>query len=182
MTFLGADLSLTSSGIVAVTANGVLVEKARFQPKSRGPQRLLAIAAELVGRINGNGAEEVVIEAPFTPRNPKMMGSAMALQQMHGVIATELHRSGIKPPFYVQPKTLKLFATGNGNAEKSDMKLRIFQKWGYEFGNEDECDAYAAARMAGVIAGKIPAQGYELECVKTVLKSPLNSERTHAAI
>lgn len=179
MTFLGADLSLTSSGIVTIGESGAVIENARFQPKSRGVPRLQAIGEELADRIVGNGAEEVCIEAPFAAGGP-MLNAALMLAELHGAVKVALRNRGIKQPYYVAPMTLKKFTTGSGKAEKGAVQLAIARKWGIEIQNNDLADGYALARMAGVIAGKIPAQGYELECVKTVLKSPLNAERVTA--
>lgn len=54
-------------------------------------------------------------------------------------------------PAVVSPKSLKVFVTGKGTAQKSDIKLHVFKRWGEEFASEDAADAYGLARMAAAI-------------------------------
>lgn len=53
----------------------------------------------------------------------------------------------------VPPSSLKLFAAGKGNANKTAMALAVFKRWGREFPDDNQVDAYALARMAACIAG-----------------------------
>jgi hypothetical protein len=56
-------------------------------------------------------------------------------------------------PSTVAPNTLKKFVTGSGGkgSEKSDMKLATFKKWGAEFKDDNECDAFCLAQMGLVL-------------------------------
>lgn len=176
MTFLGADLSLTRSGIVVLSEAGAVLWRDSIQPKTKGPARLKAIATGLVDAIRGHSAEEVAIEAPFTGSGP-MMHVALHLAELHGAVKVALLDAGIKPPYYVAPTTLKKFATGSGKGEKSAVQLNVYKKWGQDFGSNDEADAYVLARIAGAIQGAFKTTGYEAECVKTIKKSPTNEAR-----
>ncbi len=49
-------------------------------------------------------------------------------------------------PYIVAPSTLKKFTIGNGAAKKNEMLLGVYKKWGIEFTDDNEADAYALAR------------------------------------
>lgn len=46
------------------------------------------------------------------------------------------------------PKTLKKFASGNGNASKEEMRRAIEKRWNVRYPTHDLCDAYALMRLA----------------------------------
>lgn len=47
-----------------------------------------------------------------------------------------------------QPTVVKKYATGSGNAQKSDMAIGVAKKWGYYNKCNDIIDAYAMAKIA----------------------------------
>jgi len=51
-------------------------------------------------------------------------------------------------PTIVPPTSLKKFTTGAGNAGKNEMLLAVYKKWGFEFKDDNEADAFALARLA----------------------------------
>lgn len=51
------------------------------------------------------------------------------------------------PVIKVSNSTMRKFVgASGGDNTKSDVKLRVFQKWAKEFASEDECDAFAVAQ------------------------------------
>ncbi len=48
----------------------------------------------------------------------------------------------------VPPPTLKKFATGKGNAQKDQIMLAVYKKWGFEAATNNIADAYVLAKMA----------------------------------
>lgn len=58
-----------------------------------------------------------------------------------------------KPLVLVAPASLKKFATGKGNAEKSLVLKTVYQKWGSDCGNDNEADAVALAHIGLTFAG-----------------------------
>lgn len=72
-------------------------------------------------------------------------------------------------PVIVSPDGLKKFVTGKGGAQKSDIKLAVFKKWGVEFWDENEADAYGLARMAAAIQwGDDDLTAYQREVLRAL--------------
>ncbi len=74
--------------------------------------------------------------------------------ELGGVLRREIwFRAGVRA-VEVPPGTLKKFATGKGNANKTVVVSRVALRWGVEFGTDDEYDAYALARLGLVVVGR----------------------------
>ena len=54
-------------------------------------------------------------------------------------------------PLKIPPMTLKKFAAGTGKAKKAEMLLKVYKRWGVEFTEDNACDSYALARIAGKV-------------------------------
>jgi Holliday junction resolvasome RuvABC endonuclease subunit len=90
----------------------------------------------------------IVIEKPFG-----IMGSGRVLLELYGVCKYLCWK--YKKKFVEVPqKSLKLFATGKGNALKSDMVLRLYKEHKIEGYSEDEVDAFWLAYLGYCILGK----------------------------
>lgn len=48
----------------------------------------------------------------------------------------------------VPPNNLKLFATGKGNSAKELIMLQVYKRWGQEFTDNNQADAFVLAKMA----------------------------------
>ena len=167
---MGADLSLSRSAIVVLNKRGVMVRCESFAPESTGAERLHEIAAWLTNMAQLERVSTLTIESPFSGGG-HMAGVAIKLAEMHGAVKAELHKQRMTAPYYVAPMTLKKYATGNGHAEKSDIKMAVFKKWGIELNSNDEADAYALAQIAANIGGfNIPSHEYERDCIAKVLE------------
>jgi len=70
-------------------------------------------------------------------------------------------------PTIVAPTSLKKFVTGKGNSAKNEMLLAVYKKWGAEFHNDNEADAYGLARMAEYLDAGVPpgAPKYERDTI-----------------
>lgn len=62
----------------------------------------------------------------------------------HYLIVNRGYRNFIEVP----PGTLKLFVIGKGVGDKSVVKLAAYKRWGVDFCNDNETDAYVLARIA----------------------------------
>jgi Holliday junction resolvasome RuvABC endonuclease subunit len=67
--------------------------------------------------------------------------------ELGAAVKLVLHSFDIIPTI-VPPTSLKKFTTGKGNAGKNEMLLAVYKKWGFEFKNDNEADAFALARLA----------------------------------
>lgn len=138
---LGLDLSITATGYADGYGYGTIATKA-----TDGDRRLNAIAAMIEDllttdtdspggpRIDRIGL--VVIEGPVL-RSQAAIGLAM----LHGVIRSRLMDWGI-PYALVPPATLKKYATGRGNATKTDMALALYKRVQRELADDNQVDAF----------------------------------------
>lgn len=77
------------------------------------------------------------------------------------------------PPLVVPPPTLKKFVTGSGAGKKNTMLLHVFKKWGEEFSDDNQADAYSLEKFGlaylDVTDGNSEAHHkYELEAIEAV--------------
>ena len=117
------------------------------KPRSNNDLRLPEIGNELMFAVRPARPDLVVIEdlAGVYPGK-----SARIIPMLHGVIRDRLQQDMI--PFMVlNPRTVKIFATGNGGADKDDMALSARRRLGRTYETDDECDA-DWCRVAGRVA------------------------------
>lgn len=141
---IGLDLSLTSSGVASS-----LGWTDTIRPKKiRGLDRLRMILSSV--RAYTSGYDLVVIEGPsFGHTGFRQHEELVALRWM---IRDVVDRQQV-PFVVVPPATLKLYATGRGNAKKNDMAQAMDKAYpgrtpGFLDGRRfDEADALALADM-----------------------------------
>jgi Holliday junction resolvasome RuvABC endonuclease subunit len=149
---LGLDLSTTRSGVAC--ADGTLhavTPKAGANDRAR---RLSQIIDQLDPLIARGHPELAVIEGPAGVR---FAHSALVLGELRGAVMLRLFQHDV-PAVEVPPKSLKHFATGNGNAGKDEM-VAAAQSAGARIGatEHDKADAFWARRLGeqyGAVATK----------------------------
>ena len=128
---IGLDLSLTNTGI-AYTDGDVRTMKTRALD---GDLRLLDIV-EAIGEAIQLGATFAVIEdLPSNARSAGITG------MVHGAVRLSLIEASVGYVL-VPPATLKAFATGKGNADKTAMAIAALKRGGREFADDNQCDAW----------------------------------------
>lgn len=100
-------------------------------------------------RLHPPRAELLVLEG-YSIGSPNS-STLLKLGEVGGVIRAELFELGI-PYVVVPPASVKLFATGNGKADKQAM-IDAATMLGAEPANDDEADAYHLRRMGRVARG-----------------------------
>jgi Holliday junction resolvasome RuvABC endonuclease subunit len=141
MSFLiGLDLSLTSTG---VSING---ETSVISTKARGAERLHIVSSVILDLCFSENVVCAIIEGySFASRNSQ----AHSIGEMGGAVRMKLWEKGI-PYVEVPPTCRAKFATGKGNAGKSEVVSSISAKTGIIFsgaGGDDECDAWLLEQM-----------------------------------
>lgn len=144
---VGLDLSLTSSGVSC--------EKHLFtiSVASKGAERLHDISTQLEAFLNELNNPSVVIEGySFASRN----SHAHAIGELGGVVRLSLWRNQI-PYVEVPPTCRAKFATGRGNAGKSEVVSAVSARTGIVWsgkGADDLCDAFVLEEMGLVALGR----------------------------
>ena len=161
---IGLDLSITATGLcdpdgATVTIGG---------KSGMGDARLTVIAGAVAGRVRhadrGSLADLVVIEDL-----PVHAHGAGITAMVHGAVRLVLLRSGV-PYVTVPAATLKKYATGKGNADKTAMAIAALKRADLEFGDDNQCDAWwlraAGLEALGCPVVAIPKQ--QTECLSKV--------------
>jgi Holliday junction resolvasome RuvABC endonuclease subunit len=140
---LGLDLSLTSTGVA--TPDG---ETHRVTTNAADPLEVrLAHIVEAVSAAFWAGdvrPDLVVIED--LPKNARAAGMT---GPVHGAVRLWLHNAQAVTVM-VTAASVKKYATGSGNAPKTDLALAALKRAGLEFdrNRDDECDAWWLRALA----------------------------------
>ena len=127
---VGLDLSITAPGIAWCDGSVHTV-----RPDGHGDARLLSIVDEVARAVDGRSIDLVVIEdLPTHARAAGITG------MVHGAVRAWLLRHDV-PYALVTPATLKRYATGRGNADKSTMAVAAYKRFGRELADDNSVDA-----------------------------------------
>jgi Holliday junction resolvasome RuvABC endonuclease subunit len=140
----GLDLSITATGVCHTVEQAACWHL--IKPKSLKDLRLATIKCQV--RQYVTGCEFVMIE--MLPPNMKGAGITGMVQ---GVIRNMLMEEGIAYGD-VGPASLKKYATGKGNASKTEMSLAAMKRAGVELAEDNVCDAWWLWVMANDHVGQ----------------------------
>lgn len=127
---LGLDLSITAPGVARSDGSTYTI-----RVRQPGDWRLMEIEAD-VAQVLKEGVDLAVIED--LPTHAK---SAGITGMVHGAIRLLLMTESV-PYVVITPATLKAYATGKGNADKTAMAMAAYKRAGREFGDDNQCDAW----------------------------------------
>lgn len=137
-TVVAFDLSLTASGIAYRDGTTTTV-KTR---SADGDRRLLQIAEAariaVGGEHLGLGPAPDLVVLEDIPQNSF---AAKPISMVHGVVRSVLLEAGV-PYALVTAATLKAYATGKGNGDKTAMVMAAYKRAGREFPDDNQCDAW----------------------------------------
>lgn len=139
MRIMGIDPSLSATGM-CLPDNRVLTIKCKSE---WGDDRLLLIRNVVRRFVIETRPQLAVMEDKLHSTY-----SAASLGMVQGVVRTVLLDYSV-PYALVSPKTLKKFATGNGNADKDMMMAAARRRAGMIFKDDNQCDAWFL-RQAGL--------------------------------
>lgn len=140
---MGLDLSVSCTGISFPAG-----ETMAIKVKSKGDERRFEITEHVEVAARACKADLVVIEGLGGIYRGE---AAREIPMLHGAVRLALRRSFIPFMRDISPSTLKQFATGNGNASKTTMRVTAKRLLGAEYATDDECDA-DWLRIAGLTA------------------------------
>lgn len=87
-------------------------------------------------RPEGSRADLLVVEGSVARSQ-----TAYISGQLHGIVKRLCIRHGM-PYVFVPPATLKAFATGKGNGDKTAMAIAALKRADREFRDDNQCDAF----------------------------------------
>lgn len=155
MKVLGIDLSLTMTGLAAITVEGFWREATTgtIDPGKRKAHERLDFILEKV-RWAALGTDLIVMEGVSYGSFDK----EKALAGAWWIVKHALHESGHRVAT-IPPSTLKQYATGKGNALKREVMAAV-EGWGFKPRDDNEADALALAsaglRWLGEPIEKVP--------------------------
>lgn len=133
---IGLDLSLTSTGIAGEGWTD------HIRTKARGDYRLHYLASEVSSFIKS--ADLVVMEGPSYGHGA--LAGHEDLAGLRTLVRQYCYRRRI-PYAVIPPSSLKLYATGRGNAAKGEIRSAVADRYGIHTegaARYDEADAYVA--------------------------------------
>ena len=145
MKVCGIDASLTSTGIAILHRDNEPITAA-VKNSLTGIPRLIYVRDYVKQVIEG--ADLAVIEGYAFSKGD----FAHAKGELGGVLRLMVVDSGINL-LEVTPNQLKKFATGEHNASKEKVAVGVYKRWGKEFKENDETDAYVLAEIGRAYLG-----------------------------
>ncbi|MBV2366947.1 RuvC family protein [Streptomonospora nanhaiensis] len=144
---IGLDLSMTATGIAHADGATTTVK-----PASSGDHRLNEIRSAVHqaagGLPRGNRGIARWVDLAVIEDLPTHARAAGITGMVHGAVRSLLTECGVAY-VVVPPATLKAFATGKGNADKTAMAIAALKRVGAEFADDNQCDAWWL-RQAGL--------------------------------
>lgn len=145
--YIGLDLSLTATGIDAITPLGkLLFSESLLSKKRRGLPRLEWISNGIIEILDPFTDFLCIIEGfSFGSKGQAVFDLGM----LGGIVRMDLYRLGI-PFATVPPNSLKKFVTGNGNAGKPKMLEMTFRNFGVGsevLKDDNQVDGYGLAQF-----------------------------------
>lgn len=157
---MGIDPSLSATGLALPGETRVI------RPKCKGAERLLTIRREIAGAVLQYEIDLAVIEKiQFV----QYVEASLGLAQAAGVIQLTLYELGV-PCIEMPTTSLKLFATGHGNANKAAMLSAARASFPLEtFEDDNQADARWLLELGRVIVGKVKASEHQRRALAGVV-------------
>jgi crossover junction endodeoxyribonuclease RuvC len=172
MSILGFDPSLTSSGFCYEQGEDIVT--GRILPNAfRGIERLLFIKEQFIKLVSKAQPTLLVYEGYSMGLGG---GKVFDLGELGGVLKTVAFEKNLDI-LIVPPTSLKLFATGKGNAKKPEISKAVAKVWGYKVTQNDEADAFVLFQMGRAYKSARVCRAYEAHAHKALAGCELQSAR-----
>lgn len=147
---VGLDLSIAASGICGIDGECITVGGKPADGDHRIAWIVEAVVDEARHGFHADRWREPVDLVAVEGLAVHGRGHGMAAAQVMGAVKVALLNLGV-PYVEVPPSTLKKYATGKGNADKTAMAIAALKRAGREFDDDNQCDAFLL-RAAGMHA------------------------------
>lgn len=177
MRVVGLDQSYTGFGYCV---DGDAKKKAFPASKYPNPvDRLFAVEDWLHDWLVGLGPVDLVTMEGYA--NAMKFGREAA-GELGWAVKRKIYVATNTYPLIVPPSSLKRFVTGKGNSKKNEMLLGVYKKWGAEFSDDNQADAFALEKFGyaylALVLGRPRPRGqevsypqYQVEAVEAVRKA-----------
>jgi crossover junction endodeoxyribonuclease RuvC len=148
---MGIDPSLNSTG-VAVRRNGKILAYCIGGGDLKGEQRLMHVRDAVASALDMYKPALVAYEGLAMGFSAKTSNNVLNLAELGGILKLLILERGIDI-LSVSPNSLKLFATGKGNAKKEEVSLALQASVGVTFSTSDQYDAAGLLMMGEMYHG-----------------------------
>lgn len=155
MLVIGIDPSLTGTGIVVLN-DGKMVKAltTRNSPELDTVERVLTIKRQIDVEIsNYNFPILTVIEGFSYGSKGRALFDIAYLGWRIREYLEWIKNAHLNPWLEVPPSQLKLFATGKGNSAKEVILQQVYKRWGVEFSDNNQADAFVLAKIGEAYLG-----------------------------
>jgi crossover junction endodeoxyribonuclease RuvC len=176
---IGIDPSLTGTAVCFYTPGQATQPHAeRYSSKPRpGLDGRIARYEGLVSRIIAPCVEAMPAIILIEGYSYGSKGKAILdIAEFGGLLRHGLLTEFDCPIIEVPPTALKKWATGKGNANKTQVVSAIVRRYGCDYDSDDEYDAFALARMAAQVLGWDGSQTANQSSVVAPMAMGLESE------
>lgn len=138
---VGLDLSLTATGYAGPDGTKVIKSTGhKGDTLSQRSARLIVLRTNIAAAVEAHQPDLVLIEAPSLGQGRQ--GGTHDRSGLWWLVVSFLLSLGVEV-IEVPPATLKKYVTGKGNAQKPDVRMEIFKRFGVDIRDDNEADAFA---------------------------------------
>ena len=161
MLIIGIDPSLTSTGIVVLRDGKVELAVTTKNKPELGTidrvrliyERIVCVAESLTDGEKWQAPDLIVIEGfSYGSKGRSVFDIAYLGWRIREELEWLKEQDNI-PWLEVPPSQLKKFATGQGNANKEIILQQVYKRWGVEFSDNNQADAYVLAQIGRAYLG-----------------------------
>ena len=158
---IGIDPSLTSTGIVVLRGNKVELAVTTKNKPALGTIERVRLIYERIVDIQENLSDGEKWQAPdliviegfsYGSKGRSVFDIAYLGWRIREELEWLKEQDNI-PWLEVPPSQLKKFATGQGNANKEIILQQVYKRWGVEFSDNNQADAYVLAQIGRAYLG-----------------------------
>ncbi len=156
--FVGLDISFSGTGLIVINSNKEIVFQTEISAKKHDEDtydiqnRIIKITNEIL-KILENYKEKIQLICIEDISYGSMGQGSAQLVGLNFYIRVLLLQNGFTSIQMVEPKKLKKFVTGTGNAKKQLMLKEVYKKWGADFNSDNLADAFGLAMFSLFLEG-----------------------------
>jgi len=156
--FVGLDISFSGTGLIIINNNKEIVFESEISSKKHDDDRhdienrIIKITNEIL-KVLQNYKEKIQLICIEDVSYGSMGQGSAQLVGLNFYIRTLLFQNGFINIQMIEPKKLKKFVTGTGNAKKQLMLKEVYKKWGADFNSDNLADAFGLAMFSLFLNG-----------------------------